>query len=514
MEVARFPVTIQRSRWSPTEQAWRTFLVLAVLVGLGGIISIFLTHGVPNWLRHIAVRDLIIGTTPKIRAISTAVDSNLRTAVRVERTRLLQRLRSRSRISPDFAALARDCEAAAVRLDREITLLDRIDAKMRQIERKWPTAGAHGPTLLQRACEMLTEAQLVLDRPDVDDDVVNAADAFVQRAETTIENAATIDAPSKTALKSRLESLAGASSLTTCDVAKQITAKVPGLAAALNLKPDALSEANFADYDAASAKLEYVRRFVELCETVEDGTVKRKSVDEFIAALRRGGFSDFRRAEALTTQMREGIFTDRVAAEIKGGRYSIEVEPQATKVNQVVSFAVSFHDPGVDAAAARHAITCTWRFEHPPAANEMPWLRRLGHWMWRGVRKLIRRPATAAGSRTWTEKGLAVSHYFPVPGTFDVVAEFRDEKGDELPSASPIKKTIIVDDDRLKVFGEHTKIEYARLAVVLVITVAGLLVGAREELAKLDLVPGLIAVFMLGFTADQIKNILAPTASK
>jgi hypothetical protein len=32
---------------------------------------------------------------------------------------------------------------------------------------------------------------------------------------------------------------------------------------------------------------------------------------------------------------------------------------------------------------------------------------------------------------------------------------------------------------------------------------------AREQITKLDIVPGLIAVFLLGFGADSIKNLLA-----
>jgi Flp pilus assembly pilin Flp len=82
------------------------------------------------------------------------------------------------------------------------------------------------------------------------------------------------------------------------------------------------------------------------------------------------------------------------------------------------------------------------------------------------------------------------------------------------PPAPANAKDVIVAGERLGWLGDATKIEYSRLAVVLLITVAGLLVGARDELAKLDLIPGLIAVFMLGFTADQIKNILAPPASQ
>ena len=36
----------------------------------------------------------------------------------------------------------------------------------------------------------------------------------------------------------------------------------------------------------------------------------------------------------------------------------------------------------------------------------------------------------------------------------------------------------------------------------------GLLVGAKEQLMKLDPLPGLVAVFLLGFGADTIKNLV------
>ena len=107
---------------------------------------------------------------------------------------------------------------------------------------------------------------------------------------------------------------------------------------------------------------------------------------------------------------------------------------------------------------------------------------------------------------------MTVSHYFPTAGTFDVTVEFRDADGEVLASDPAITKKVTVEDERLGWFGERTKIEYSRLGCRLALTVAGLLVGARDELAKLDLIPGIIAVFMLGFAADQIKNILAPTS--
>ena len=44
--------------------------------------------------------------------------------------------------------------------------------------------------------------------------------------------------------------------------------------------------------------------------------------------------------------------------------------------------------------------------------------------------------------------------------------------------------------------------------MALVIALFGLIAGAKEQLLKLDLVAALVAIFMLGFGADQIKNLL------
>lgn len=378
---------------------------------------------------------------------------------------------------------------------------------MRRIETTWPTAGLHGPTLLQKACVLLTDAQRALERPEMNHDVVAKAGAKVQQAEATIDNASTLDTPSMESLKERLKKLGAAGPWKECETGKRIIAEVPGLAPALAADPQ-VTESSFAELDTAAAKLDFVRRFVELCEKAKGSSEKSECIQDFIAALRRGGFNDFRMAEGLTAQMREGVFPKQVADEIRAGRYRLDMEPQVPSVNQAVAFAVVFDNPGVNSSAARHAITCTWEFFHAPAPDHASWIVRLGRWLTAGA------SAPGADWKRWTESGLSVSHYFPTAGKFDVTVAFKDEKGNAVESPSDACEIKVgVEEERLGWLGERTKVEYSRLAIVLIITVAGLLVGARDELAKLDLVPGLIAVFMLGFTADQIKNILAPPAS-
>lgn len=50
--------------------------------------------------------------------------------------------------------------------------------------------------------------------------------------------------------------------------------------------------------------------------------------------------------------------------------------------------------------------------------------------------------------------------------------------------------------------------EGLKLAAALFVAVFALVSGAKDQLLKLDLLPGLVAVFVIGFTADTVKNLL------
>jgi len=44
--------------------------------------------------------------------------------------------------------------------------------------------------------------------------------------------------------------------------------------------------------------------------------------------------------------------------------------------------------------------------------------------------------------------------------------------------------------------------------LTLVIVLLGMIAGAKDQILKLDLIPALIAIFLTGFGADQIKKLL------
>jgi hypothetical protein len=56
-------------------------------------------------------------------------------------------------------------------------------------------------------------------------------------------------------------------------------------------------------------------------------------------------------------------------------------------------------------------------------------------------------------------------------------------------------------------------LEIMWLLLTLFLALIGMIAGAKDQVLKLDLVPALIAIFLVGFGADQIKNLLTKKPS-
>ena len=56
--------------------------------------------------------------------------------------------------------------------------------------------------------------------------------------------------------------------------------------------------------------------------------------------------------------------------------------------------------------------------------------------------------------------------------------------------------------------GAGRRLEWLRLLLALFVALIGLLAGAKDQLLKLDVLPALLAIFLIGFSADQVKNLL------
>jgi hypothetical protein len=95
---------------------------------------------------------------------------------------------------------------------------------------------------------------------------------------------------------------------------------------------------------------------------------------------------------------------------------------------------------------------------------------------------------------------------------FTVTARVRDAEGNlvvrEGQTATLSRPVHVLRSQQGARFESRVWAEAAKLAAALLIAIFGLVAGAQEQLAKLDVVPGLVAVFLVGFGADTIKNLL------
>ena len=115
------------------------------------------------------------------------------------------------------------------------------------------------------------------------------------------------------------------------------------------------------------------------------------------------------------------------------------------------------------------------------------------------------------------EVGWKIFHYYAAARSdINVTATFFLQ-GQPVPAAGEAKqinKKITVRPQPSAGPARHNRAEYAHLGMALGVALIGLLAAAQEQLAKLDLFSAIVAVFLLGFTANAVKDILAPKPAK
>jgi hypothetical protein len=111
------------------------------------------------------------------------------------------------------------------------------------------------------------------------------------------------------------------------------------------------------------------------------------------------------------------------------------------------------------------------------------------------------------------EQGWEIAHYFrsEKEAEFRVHFETSDGESVSVDGSKPVelKQKILFRSRSRERVSDRWRVETGRLLLALSIAVLALVGGAREQLLKLDVLPGLAAVFLLGFGADTVKNLFA-----
>jgi len=442
---------------------------------LGAACSLVLHYWAPNRLKRIDLKEQLSRLQERVRRLSSQIDSGPRVIADVQCRRWIQMLYSRWVFSPDLQIVFTKCTEAIASLTRRIILLEQIDATYDRLGKM--TANAP-PTRLRQISEMLREAANRLNAADPSEQDLQEAQKQIGAAFASIDNVSKADPTFADELASRVteinKTIGGAP-----ESYKRMREELPRLFLALNednkdalkIRPEA-----YRDLDVHTIALRLVCDFVSHKPSDNAAEAYEQAQTSLVQLLSRESCESLKAAEMIIRQWRECIFVDDVKAAISEKQVSIETRSPALTANDPVQMNVSFARSELNASAARQEINCLWDFND-----------------------------------SFAERGWGVSHYFAKPRDYDVKVSFRDSSGN---CVSDAKGETIYCTKSLHVRPEHnrkwdrTMTEAVKFAIVLVATLAGLITGAREQLLKLDFAAAIVAVFLVGFSADTMKNML------
>jgi hypothetical protein len=493
-----FPVKASLNYFSLFTQQVFSCIVIVVVLILGGLTSLFLSQALPNRIKRLNIQDQLDTLARTVSDFSSNIDSKLQVLTRVERSRLRELLKSRNTFSPDFSSIVTECETRIAKLSTRVAMVQQMDLVLGRLAE----AMRHGapPTRIDEIEASIDRAKVLLTKSQPTDEEFKAAQEAITDASTRVDaiNQPDADFGQKLAQKAQ-DVKASIATIETTASFTSIDGKVPGpyqLLKKITAATTTIPPASYASVDLAIEKMILVRDYVESVEGTGDAEAKSRLAEreaKFVDFLQPNSRIALESARLLIRQMKDDVYPERLQQALSTApqEASIDIDPSYPYDGAALALCVCFHSPALNSAAAREEWSCFWDFGD-------------------GLR----------------ETGWNVSHFFQLPRaqafkrkpehTFPVKATFQDSEGKEVVDANSkqvvVSRPLTVKPSVLGNLGERSWTEGLKLSAALLIAVFGLVAGARAELLKLDILPGLIAVFLVGFGADTIKNLLTTKA--
>ncbi|MGA2814001.1 MAG: hypothetical protein ABSG16_21585 [Candidatus Acidiferrum sp.] len=478
---------------------WRetlNYVLIIFILVLGGVASLTFGHSLPNLLERLNIIEQLNELARVTSNLSSNIESRLGVLIRLERSRLSQLLKSRTTISPDFETTLAQCKTRVAKLESRVELVQQLDVV---IGRLYQSARDGAPSSrvddidqsLQQTCETLKK-----DDP-ADQDLQDARKAIA----TGLANLDAINRPNSDfgkALFQKVQDMTSSLPATGTNATfDRIVKAVPSPGAILKGVPTASAEvvpASYTTVDAAIRKMQILRDYAVFAEgtTNPDTQARLKSSEpQLVQYLGVESWEALQVARLLLREMKDDLYPERLREALNASPIgaSIDMEPKTAYEEEPLQFAVCFTNQFIDTSSAREEWVCNWNFGDGLQAE-----------------------------------GWVVSHYFLLSESsvfrhrkeqiFKITASFQDAAGKQVTQTGKtdpilVSKEIKVQRSRLRDWlGERTVAEVARLSVALLVAVCALVAGVKDQLTKLDLLPGLIAIFAAGYGVDVLKNLI------
>jgi hypothetical protein len=508
------PVVVELARQSPTTRSFLGTVFAFFVLAVGGVASLFVNHWVPNASRRVALRKQLEPLASRTKFLSDHVSGSLRTQLRVCRLQLSQRIDKELAFLPGAGDVFEAGVREAAVLERRVDLVARIDERLRLIDKM----GSDGPPgLLRKQARRLEHALRPLVPGKVEDATFNAIEQLLTQVDTEIERIERADPALREAAITEAKALwekfkdnwYALRDKSDPAVWEAMLAQQAGpflLHAEACLGKEVEDSETLSSIDTAYTKLVLIGEYVRVCEiaTPEQAQLfdefdldeerfppaeRRTQRQRFFQCLSGAGSRTLEQARLILREAEQGIFVRQVVDQIQLGRFRIHAEPKLVAPFEPVRFRFVFREEKFNDAAAREQLECTWLFPHDRGiTNE--------EHCWSPTQFFS--SADPPQPRTVTVRiGRGEEQYAPTEG--------RGLDAGVLERLDHVEVRVRSPKTKLR---QRTVLEFVQLSLALAVTMGALVAGARDQLAKLDILPAFVTVFALGFGADVVKNIL------
>jgi hypothetical protein len=498
------PLKVRLVYWPDWFRSTFGWLLLAAILTAGGITSLYTSYAIPNLLRRFSGRERLRSLATKMDGVSSRVDSRLRVLIQTEWSRLREMMYSRSIMSPEYSDLMSRWDDSINTLSTRIDLASQLDTLREQFQQLGTALVP--PTFVAVIDRTLQDAADALRKPQPAQSDFDSARTALAKAGDYLRNPLNPDCLKD--LAGRVKKLiddfkpfaqapaaaaagAGGGGTAPQPTAYQvISQRLPLLFASLDpalADPNNITAQNCAEVDVNTSKHLIVLDYLQLYEGSTSPAFRSKlqqNQEHLLAHLEQKSWEGFQRARLLVENMKCSVYPEDLVQELTEHpeAVSIAMEPPAGRTNEPLEFAITFHKPEYDHSAAKGQLTYNWK----------------------------------VGSAQVAQKFWSIWAYRPLKpnaesDTLDITVAFEYEGR---PVLDKDNKPVSLSHSFClrnypESFNERTKTELTRLGISLAIAIFGLVAGAKDQLTKLDMISGFIAVFLLGFGADQIKSILS-----
>lgn len=558
----RYPVNARLSFFGSTLQKIMNYALVLLVLLAGIFVSLLINHALPLQKKRVEMKLRLANLEGRLAGLGGVIDSRILNLLRVDKKRLGEALNELRALIPQTAV-------ELPRLDQRIEwLVKRIDLTSRAGELlEAVDTGSSGLALPEADAirDHCREVLQIVSKTVASAEEEQAAAKHLSLAEAVLDGAD--DRPSDSAAEALRKQLQSLQEIKDEDFHKPEWQPFEKLFKSLTSKEvPAVGELDRDEYVRQAQVVcaaALIMQFTKHVESSPSEEVRKKRMDrapELVRALEAGPDESIVRARELVRQVEQNVTQADLVAEIQScnrdGRPAengngskpkrlmwIEIDPPTPLRYQLVTFRVRFARSALDRAAAQNEIQCKWYRRPAPASGlaesdsgkgvwestELPGAsterrvsgsgRRAIGWMvgsyfigeheWQ---TLWRKAASGSGAkkiwRTFRSKlGFTTAEEIApedLNTAYIIKAEFPD-LGKEIVS-EPVRL------ERTKAYVEsRTLLAVASLLITILIVAFGLLAGAQEKLQTLDWVSGVIAVLVLGFGADTLKNLIAKT---